>query len=110
MYKKIALLVFVSMVAGSLLHGQTLLDKEVRLNNFTGTTSDVLDQISKEGGFTFAYGNQIDINRKVAIEAGTGTIRTWLDKIFGLDKIEYVVNQNKIILRLKNKAKTTGSN
>jgi hypothetical protein len=109
MYKKIVLLVFVSMVAGSLLHGQTLLDKEVRLNNFTGTTSDVLDQISKEGGFTFAYGNQIDINRRVRIEAGTGTVRTWLDKIFGLDKIEYVVNQNKIILRLKNKAKTTGS-
>ena len=110
MYRKIVLLVFVSMAAGSLLHSQTLLDKEIRLNNLTGTTSNVLDQISKEGGFTFAYGNQIDINRKVSIEAGIGTVRTWLDKIFGLDKIEYVVNQNKIILRLKNKAKTTGSN
>jgi hypothetical protein len=109
MYKKIALFIFLSVVTRSLLYGQTLLDKKLTLDNFNGTVGDALDRISRQGGFMFSYSNQIDINRKVTIEGGNETIRAWLDRIFGVDKIEYVVSQNKIILRPKNKSQSTGS-
>ncbi|MEJ7644781.1 MAG: TonB-dependent receptor [Chryseolinea sp.] len=110
MYKQIALLFFSSIVTCSSVYSQALLDKEITVNNFNGTTGEILDWISKQGGFTFSYSNQIDIDRKVKIEGGTGTIRNWLDKIFGVDKVEYVFDQNKIILKPKKKAKTATSN
>lgn len=109
MYKKIIFLVFISIVTCSLLYGQALLDKEITLSNFTGTVGEVLDQISARGGFTFSYGNQLDISKKMTIEAGKETVRTWLDKILGVDKIEYIVSENKIILRPRNKGKTSST-
>lgn len=108
MYIKIAFLVLIS-ATHTFLYSQSLLDKEIRLDRFTGTTGNILDQISKQGGFTFAHSNHIDIGRKVTIEAGSATVRTWLDRIFGADKVDYVVSQNKIILRPRDKTKSTGS-
>jgi hypothetical protein len=109
MYIKIAFLVLISTATCTLLPGQSLLDKEIQLDKFTGTTGGILDQISRQGEFTFSYSNHIDISRKVTLEAGTETVRTWLNKIFGSDRVDYIVSQNKIILRPKDKVKSTGS-
>lgn len=109
MYIKIALLVLISTATHTLLPAQPLLDKKIQLDKFTGTTGNILDQISRKGGFIFSFSNHIDISRKVTLEAGTETVRTWLDKIFGFDKVDYIASQNKIILRPKDKVKSTGS-
>lgn len=109
MYIKIAFLVLISTVTCTVLSGQSLLDKEIQLDKFSGTTDNILHQISGQGGFVFSYSNHIDIGRKVTLEAGTETVRTWLDKIFGFDKVEYIASQNKIILRPKDKVKSTSS-
>ena len=75
----------------------------------TGTVNEILSDISNKGGFVFTYSNQIELERKVTLKASTKSVRVWLDEIFGVNKVEYILNKDRIILRPKGKVNTSSS-
>src|SRR5688500_5669861 len=76
----------------------SLLDKEIVLDKTTGTIAAVLTEISVKGGFTFSYGNQIDIFKSVTLRAIRQSVRAHLSDIFPNGEVVYVVEADKILL------------
>ena len=94
------LLIVFALIPGGWAVGQSqLLEKEISLVTTTGTVQEILDQVSREGGLTFTYGNQIDVKKKITLQGGKQSIRSILDQLF-LGQVEYIARQNRIVLRL----------
>lgn len=79
---------------------QSLLQKEVRIAPMHAPVKQILNAISKEGGFTFSYSSEINTEKSVAFAGGTKNVYTLLNELFE-GKVNFVENKRKIILTQK---------
>ncbi|MCG8386656.1 MAG: hypothetical protein MJA30_13995, partial [Cytophagales bacterium] len=92
-------LLILMLIPSSWVMGQDqLLEKEITLTMSKGNAEEILGEISRVGGVTFTYGNQIELSEKITLRDGKQSIRALLDQVF-LSKVEYIVRENRIILR-----------
>ncbi len=103
------LFVFMLIPKGWVLGQDQLLEKEIILRTTSGSAEEVLEEISQKGGVTFTYGNQIELKKNITLREGKQSIRGLLDQLF-LGKVEYLVRENRIILRrqVNKRGKRTG--
>jgi hypothetical protein len=77
---------------------QNLLDKEVSLSRTTGEIEELLNEISRKGKFSFTYTSQIQVHRVGSVLQKKQLIRNHLADIFRFDSIEFIEQNNKILL------------
>jgi hypothetical protein len=78
--------------------GGSLLDKKIMLNNQVTTLEQALRIISREGNFTFTYGNRVPLQQQVIISAGEFTVREALEGVLKEIPVEYIEKKEKILL------------
>jgi hypothetical protein len=78
--------------------GGSLLDKKIKLNNQVTTLEQALKVISREGNFTFTYGNKIPVQQQVVIRAGEFTVKQALDELLHEVPVDYIEKKEKILL------------
>src|SRR5688500_10458320 len=83
----------------SVAYSQSLLDKKVNLEQGTGTVEEILLDIGTKAGFSFTYSNLIDSKRTITVSRGPKTVRAYLDEIFSRGSVEYIITQDKVILK-----------
>ncbi|MBD0255108.1 MAG: TonB-dependent receptor [Cytophagales bacterium] len=79
--------------------GPDLLDRPVALEKTTGTVQDLLRELSRQSGVAFSYSNQLPLGATVTLPRATQPLRAHLDALFAGRRMEYLVRENKIILR-----------
>jgi hypothetical protein len=77
---------------------QGLLDKEVNLSRTTGEIEELLNEISRKGKFSFTYTSQIQVHRLASVLQKKQLIRNHLADIFRFDSIQFIEQNNKILL------------
>jgi hypothetical protein len=77
---------------------QGLLDKEVNLSRTSGEIEELLDEISHKGKFSFTYTSQIQVHRMASVLQKKQLIRYHLADIFRFDSIEFIEQNDKILL------------
>ena len=82
----------------STLAQQNLLDKEVNLSHTTGEIDELLHEISRKGKFSFTYTSQLKVHRMASVLVKKQMIRNHLADIFRYDSVQFVEQNNKIIL------------
>jgi len=83
---------------------ETLLDKQIKFEEYQGTVKEVLEKISKTGGFYFSYSSEIKVDKWVDINAKEQSVREYLEELFETDKVEFVEKRNKIFILPKKSA------
>ncbi len=79
--------------------GSDLLDRPVTLAKTTGTVQDLLRELSRQSGVAFSYSNQLPLGATVTLPRPTQPLRAHLDALFAGQPMEYLVRENKVILR-----------
>ena len=77
---------------------QGLLDKEVNLSRTSGEIEELLNEISRKGKFSFTYTSQIQVHRMASVLQKKQLIRNHLADIFRFDSIQFIEQNNKILL------------
>jgi hypothetical protein len=77
---------------------QGLLDKEVNLSRTTGEIEELLNEISRKGKFSFTYTSQIQVHRMGSVLQKKQLIRNHLADIFRFDSVQFIEQNNKILL------------
>jgi hypothetical protein len=77
---------------------QGLLDKEVNLSRTSGEIEELLNEISHKGKFSFTYTSQIQVHRMASVLQKKQLIRNHLADIFRFDSIQFIEQNNKILL------------
>ncbi len=77
---------------------QGLLDKEVNLSRTSGEIEELLNEISRKGKFSFTYTSQIQVHRLASVLQKKQLIRNHLADIFRFDSIQFIEQNNKILL------------
>ncbi|MES2731279.1 MAG: TonB-dependent receptor [Bacteroidota bacterium] len=80
---------------------QSVLDKQVVMLKDTGTVEELLLEIGNQGGFTFAYSNNLISSRIIILKSANQTVKAYLDEIFENELVSYILRGNKIILAKK---------
>ncbi len=80
----------------------TILDKEIVLNDTTASIEAILSGLSEKSGIDFTYSNQIGTGKEVTIKGGKQTVKSILDQLF-TDEVECITGKNRIILSRKTK-------
>jgi len=73
---------------------ETLLSVNMR----NATIQQVLNEISSQSEFTFAWSNRVDLNKKVDIRVNKETIDVVLEKLFNGSGVKYKIDGEKVIL------------
>lgn len=81
----------------------SLLDKEITLDKNAGTVENILNELGDKGGFTFSYSNHIPLKKQVSLSKSKWTVKEILDEIFEGEQVEYLIQKDKVILKLKEK-------
>jgi hypothetical protein len=77
---------------------QNLLDKEVNLSRTTGEIDELLHEISRKGKFSFTYTSHLKVHRMASVLAKKQMVRNHLADIFRYDSVQFVEQNNKILL------------
>lgn len=77
---------------------QGLLDKEVNLSRTTGEIEELLNEISHKGKFSFTYTSQIQVHRMTSVLQKKQLLRKHLADIFRFDSVQFIEQNNKILL------------
>jgi hypothetical protein len=77
---------------------QGLLDKEVNLSRTSGEIEELLNEISRKGKFSFTYTSQIQVHRMASVLQKKQLIRNHLSDIFRFDSVQFIEQNNKILL------------
>ncbi len=80
---------------------EDLLEKQIRLEKTTGTVQEILQELSQLGGFTFSYSNHLPLQKQVTIQRAEQSLREHLAEVFAGELIEYIVRNDKVLLRNK---------
>ena len=84
---------------------QTVLERTVTVQAESQSIKAILSQLAKQANIRFVYSQQlVGADRKVSVRAQNEPLATVLDEIFSPLKIEYEINQDRIVLRLPNKS------
>ncbi len=75
-----------------------ILDREIQVAAQTVTVKKFLNEISFSGGFSFSYGKDVTLNKKVRISTAKQSIRQHLEHIFKGDSLEFIEKGNKILI------------
>ncbi len=75
-----------------------ILDAEVRFVAHTSTIKELLTALGEAGGFTFSYGKEVPVHRRITVTDEKKTIREHLDSMFSGDSLDYVEKGNKILI------------
>lgn len=87
---------------------KSILEREVSLSQTTGEIDVLLKEISRKANFSFTYTSQIQVHRIAAVTQKRQKVGDHLNEIFRFDSIQFVEQNNKILLvPLYNKPKTT---
>lgn len=87
---------------------QELLDKIIAIEKHSYTIEQLLKELSNKGEFYFTYStNHIPADKKVFLISKKQTVKSYLDYMFTDCGIDYVVLNNKVILKPKNNALKT---
>lgn len=90
------------LLTSNMLTAQTVLDAPVKLSLKEGTIKEVLSQIERLTDIKFIYDNgKIDVNQKVIISKDSGAVREYLDLLFEGKMVQYIVKNDKVILKKK---------
>lgn len=102
--KKILLLFIFELFVSGLTQAQTnsLLDKTVDLDLFSGTKKEFLKLLEQKSGVMFSYTNEIKLTEVVTIPKQKNTIKEYLDLLFPDHSVEYKEVSEKILLIKKN--------
>lgn len=101
---RIFLLLFVFVASWNITpaFGQSLLEKQVVLENTTGTIAQFLDEIAEQGRFEFSYNsNHIPLSDSVSFPNNRHTVDRLLEIMFRGKNIEFVEQTYHVILRRK---------
>jgi hypothetical protein len=93
------------MVTHGAMAQQSLLNKEITLDKAEGTVEEILNEMSQKGGFTFSYGNQIPLTKKIVIKNKKQSVQAYLDEIFASEAVVYFAQKNKILLSYRGSKK-----
>jgi hypothetical protein len=77
---------------------QKLLDKEVSLSRTTGEIDILLNELSRKGKFSFTYTSQVKVHRMASVLNKKQMVRNHLADIFRYDSLQFVEQNNKILL------------
>ena len=83
-----------------------ILDRKVRFTEQTITVRELLSELSKAGGFSFSYGKDVPLDKRIHVTDKSQSIRTHLDEIFHGDSLEYIEKGKKILI-VPNQQKTS---
>jgi TonB-linked SusC/RagA family outer membrane protein len=84
---------------------QTVLERTVTVQAESQSIKTILSQLAKQANIRFVYSQQlVGADRRVSVRAQNEPLATVLDEIFAPLKIEYEINQDRIVLRLPAKA------
>lgn len=86
---------------------QTILEKQISLNNTEYIVKELLDEVQNKGNFTFSYGNDVDLNSKVKFTTKDLTIKEILEETFKNTNIVFKEVGNKILLYPKTSKSAT---
>jgi len=77
---------------------ENLLDKEVSLSRTSGEIDELLHEISRKGKFSFTYTSQLMVHRMASVLTRKQLIRNHLADIFRYDSVQFIEQNNKILL------------
>ncbi|MBN2275053.1 MAG: carboxypeptidase-like regulatory domain-containing protein, partial [Bacteroidales bacterium] len=77
---------------------KSVLDKEIKLSNRTGTIENFLDEISDKARIEFSYTSKVPVYRAASISKSKQTVSSHLTEILQPDSIKFIVRHNKILL------------
>jgi hypothetical protein len=77
---------------------QNLLDKEVNLSRSTAEIDVLLHEISRKGKFSFTYTSELKVHRLASVLVKKQLVRNHLADIFRYDSVQFVEQNNKILL------------
>lgn len=102
MIKKVARLLMIIILSENVIYAQNpLLDREVQIDQTSGTKGELLSKISEKGRFTFVYSNQIAIDEIVELQSNRQSVRAFLEQLFPYGDVTYIFKDERIILRHK---------
>jgi len=83
---------------------QTVLERTVTVQLESQTIKAALSRIAKQANIRFVYNQQlVGAERKVSVHAKNEPLATVLDELFAPLKVEYEINNDRVILRLPTK-------
>jgi TonB-linked SusC/RagA family outer membrane protein len=86
---------------------QTALDRKVTLQVEAQTITETLHQIAKQADIRFVYSQQLlNAGRKISIQAQDKPVSDIVDEILAPLKIQYEVNNNRVVLRVPSDSPT----
>lgn len=77
---------------------KSILEREVGLSQTTGEIDILLKEISRKANFSFTYTSQIQVHRIAAVTQRRQKVGDHLSDIFRFDSIQFVEQNNKILL------------
>lgn len=78
----------------------SLLEKNVEIEISEGTLGQILDEVSRKGGFTFSYSQDINREKYFKLTSRKQTVQEFLNEIFG-ESVYCIEYGNKLILKHK---------
>ncbi|MBN2481596.1 MAG: carboxypeptidase-like regulatory domain-containing protein [Bacteroidales bacterium] len=77
---------------------KSILEREVSLSQTTGEIDVLLNEISRKANFSFTYTSQIQVHRIASVTQKKQSVGNHLGEIFRFDSIQFVEQNNKILL------------
>jgi hypothetical protein len=77
---------------------QSLFEDEINLSRTTGEIGQFLKEIGRKGNFSFTYTSQIQVHRMASVMQKRQTVKNHLSDIFRYDSIQFLEQNNKILL------------
>jgi len=77
---------------------EAILDREISLSQTTGEIDVLLNELSHKGKFTFTYTSQVLVHRMASVFTKKQAVRNHLEDIFRFDSIQFVEQNNKVLL------------
>jgi hypothetical protein len=75
-----------------------LLDRKVRLPDQEAPVEDILKEISRQGGFTFSYSNNISVGKVIRTDVREQTVRECLQQLFDTSDVKFIEKGSKILI------------
>lgn len=92
------LILFIFNTGISIQAQQSLLEEEVNLSRTTGEIGQFLKEIGRKGKFSFTYTSQIQVHRMASVLHKKQMVKNHLADIFRYDSIQFLEQNNKILL------------
>jgi len=77
---------------------ENILDREINLSRTTGEIDFLLRELASKGDFSFTYTSIIQSNRIASVTLNKQMVRDHLKDIFRFDSIDFIEQNNKILL------------